>query len=210
MKTPTITVLLLCTCLLVCCPSIAQQLPNTIKVTSRVIYIDPDPTYKAVISLSNTSNYEYDSMSVAELKERFKKRVEESGLSWDSIKEHPGTFGYETMRYNKEGALYLYETKSAEGMKQFLNIKLPILQILDMSSSIEIDSGEAEKITQMAMDTSFKQATLLANKAKKKLGGIVALKENGGLFNKPYRVNLYYDRPPGEFYYDIEVTYEIQ
>lgn len=209
MKTPTITVLLLCTCLMVCCPSIAQQPNNTIKVNARVTYIDPNPTYKAVVSLSNTSNYDYDSMNVTELKERFKKSVTESGLSWAGIKEHPGTFGFETMRYNKEGILYLYETKSVEGMKRFLNIKLPILQNLEMSSTVEIDSQEAEKITQMALDKAFKQATLLANKAKKKLGDIVALKEHGGLFDKPYQVSLYYNRPPGEFFYEIEVTYEI-
>ncbi|WP_157491678.1 P-loop NTPase family protein [Maribacter thermophilus] len=210
MKTSTITALLLCTCLFVCSSLFAQQLANTIKVTARIIYIDPDPTYKATISLSNPSSYDYDYVSLAELKERFKKRVEESGLSWSSIKEHPFTFGYETMRYNKEGALYLYETKSVEEMKQFLNIKLPILQVLDMSSAIVIDDKEVEIITQMALDKSFKQATLLAKNAKKKLGGIIALKENGALFNKPYEVSLYYDRPPGEFYYDMEVTYEIQ
>ncbi|MBD1261682.1 hypothetical protein HZY62_13840 [Maribacter polysiphoniae] len=209
MKTPTITVLLLCTCLFACSPLFAQQLPNTINVRARVTYIDPDPTYNAIISLSNTSNYDYDSVSLAELKERFKKSVTESGLLWDSIKEHPGTFGFETMRYNKEGILYLYETKSVEGMKRFLNIKLPILQNLEMSSTVEIDSQEAEKITQMALDKAFKQATLLANKAKKKLGDIVALKEHGGLFDKPYQVSLYYNRPPGEFFYEIEVTYEI-
>lgn len=210
MKTSTITALLLCTCLFVCSSLFAQQLANTIKVTARIIYIDPDPTYKATISLSNPSSYDYDYVSLAELKERFKKKVEESGLSWSSIKEHPGTFGYETMRYNKEGALYLYETKSVEEMKRFLTIKLPILQVLDMSSAIVIDDKEVEIITQMALDKSFKQATLLAKNAKKKLGGIIALKENGALFNKPYEVSLYYDRPPGEFYYDMEVTYEIQ
>lgn len=210
MKTPTITALLLFTCLFTCFPLFAQQLPNTIKVTSRIMYIDPDPTYKATISLSNPSSYDYDYVSLTELKERFKKKVEESGLSWSSIKEHPGTFGYETMRYNKEGALYLYETKSVEEMKQFLNIKLPILQVLDMSSAIVIDDEEAEKITQMALDKALRQARLLTQKAKKKLGSIVALKEHGGLFTKPYEVSLYYDRTPGEFFYEIEVTYEIR
>lgn len=191
--------------------AIAQEQPHTIKVNARVIYIDPDPTYKADISLSTAfSSYDKNVLSLDQMVERFKKSVTENGLSWNDIKEYPGVFGFETMGYNKEGIIYQYETKSAENMKQFLSLQLPIINRLDMSSTIEISSEEAAKITQMALDKALKQATLLAKTAKRQVGAVLAIKENGGLFGKPYGISLHYNRPPGEFYYDVEVTYELK
>ncbi|OWW26652.1 hypothetical protein [Zobellia galactanivorans] len=189
----------------------AQQQPNTIRVSARAIYIDPDPVFKADVSLTDSySDQSINKMQIDQMRAHFKKIIEDNGLSWNDIKEHPGTFGFETMGYNKEGIIYQYKTKSAENMKQFLKIKSPLIQSLNMTSNIQIDDREAEKITQMAFDKSYKQASLLAKTMNKDLGNILSVQENGSVFGKQYGVSLYYDRPPGEFYYDIMVTYELK
>ncbi|CAZ95603.1 Conserved hypothetical periplasmic protein [Zobellia galactanivorans] len=207
MKTQSITLILLFLCSL----SMAQQQPNTIRVSARAIYIDPDPVFKADVSLTDSySDQSINKMQIDQMRAHFKKIIEDNGLSWNDIKEHPGTFGFETMGYNKEGIIYQYKTKSAENMKQFLKIKSPLIQSLNMTSNIQIDDREAEKITQMAFDKSYKQASLLAKTMNKDLGNILSVQENGSVFGKQYGVSLYYDRPPGEFYYDIMVTYELK
>lgn len=189
----------------------AQVQPKTIRVSSRVVYIDPDPIFSAEVSLSNAfSSYNNNMMNLDQLKAYFKKTLEENGLSWQNIKEHSGTFGFETMGYQKPGIIYEYETKSVEDMKQFLNIELPILQRLNASSTIEIDKEEAQRITQMAFNKALKKASLLAKTFNKKVGDILKVEENSSLADKPYTVALYYDRPPGEFFYDIVVTYELK
>ena len=193
------------------CTLITAQEKNTIKVSSRVIYIDPDPTFKADVALSGTHLLKHNNkIELDSIKQDFKNKIEENQLSWANVKEYPGTFGFETMGYNSLGVIYQYETKSASDMKRFLNIRLPTLTRLDMRSTIEIDLQEAKKITQMAYDKSLKQATLLARTMKRQVGAITAVEENGGLLSKPYEVGLYYNRPPGEYYYDIEVTYELK
>jgi len=190
---------------------VRAQEKNTIKVSSRVIYIDPNPTFTADVALNGTylikdnNKTELDS-----IKQDFKNTIKENQLSWANVKEYPGTFGYETMSYNTLGIMYQYKTKSVDDMKRFLNIRLPYLTRLDIRSTIEIDEQEAEKITQMAYDKALKQATLLAKPIKKQVGEIIAVEENGGLLSKPYAVGIYYNRPPGEYFYDIEVTYELK
>ncbi|MDO6516011.1 hypothetical protein [Zobellia uliginosa] len=207
MKTQSITLLLLFLCSL----SMAQQQPNTIKVNARATYIDPEPVFKADISLTDSySDQSINKIQIDQLRAHFKKLIEENGLSWKDIKEHPGTFGFETMGYKKEGIIYQYETKSAENMRQFLKIKSPLIQSLNTTSYIQIDKSEAEKITQMAFDKSYEQASLLAKTMNKDLGDIISVQENGSVYGKQYGVSLYYDRPPGEFYYDIVVTYELK
>jgi len=193
------------------CVLIEAQEKNTIKVNSRILYIDPSPTFTADIALNGTFLIKDDNKTeLDKIKQDFKNAVEENGLSWADVKEYPGTFGYETMGYNTLGIMYQYETKSVEDMKRFLNIRLPSLTRLDIRSTIEIDEHEAEKITQMAYDKALKQATLLAKPIKKQVGEIIAVEENGGLLSKPYAVTVYYSRPPGEYFYDIEVTYELR
>ncbi|SIS39265.1 hypothetical protein SAMN05421766_101416 [Zobellia uliginosa] len=207
MKTQSITLLLLFLCSL----SMAQQQPNTIKVNARVTYIDPEPVFRADISLTDSySDQSINKMQIDQMRAHFKKLIEDNGLSWKDIKEHPGIFGFETMGYNKEGIIYQYETKSAENMRQFLKIKSPLIQSLNMTSNIHIDNNEAEKITQMAFDKSYEKASLLAKTMHKDLGDIISVQENGSVYGKQYGVSLYYDRPPGEFYYDIAVTYELK
>lgn len=189
----------------------AQEQANTITVSARVIYIDPDPTFKADISLSTAfSSYDKNVLSLEQMVEHFKKSVTDIGLSWADVKEYPSDFGFETMGYNKEGIIYQYETKSVEDMKRFLNLQIPTMNRLDMRSSIEIDPQEAAKITKMALDKALGQATLLAKTAKRQVGAILAIEENGGVLDKPYAVALYYNRPPGEFYYDVKVTYVLK
>ncbi|WP_339917968.1 hypothetical protein [Yeosuana marina] len=196
---------------LICNWAVAQAQSKTIKVSSKIVYIDPDPVFKADVSLSNAfSSFDNNMMNLDQIKAYFKKSLEENGLSWKNVKEHPGTFGFETMGYQKPGVIYEYETKSVEDMKRFLNIKLPILQPLSASSTIEIDHEEAQKIAQMAFDKAFKKANLLAKTLNKQVGDILIVEENSSLLDKPYSVALFYDRPPGEFFYDIVVTYELK
>lgn len=177
---------------------IAQVQQSTVKVTSRVVYIDPTPIFKAEVSMSNAFSGAVNTViGLEELKSQFRKIITDSALSWSNVKENPGTFGFESMGYNNmEGIIYEYQTKSVDEMKRFLNIKSPILQRLDASSTIEIDDEEAQKITQMAFDEALKKATLLANTLHKKVGAIIAVEENGSLSSKPYSVSLYYSRPP--------------
>ena len=208
MKTQVITLL---SCIL-CSWAIAQQQPNTIRVNAKTVYVDPEPVYKAEISLSAAySGSENNMMSLNQMKELFKKTLEEAGLSWKNIKEHDGLFGFETMGFKQEGVIYEYKTASVKEMKRFLNIKMPILQSLDAASSIELNSQEADKIIQMTLDKSYKKATLLAKAMKRKVGKIISISENtGSLIGKPYDTSLYYDRTPGEFYYDLMVVYELK
>ena len=210
MKTQIISIL----CCILCYGAIAQQQPNTIKVTSRVIYVDPEPTYKAQVSISSVSStYKNYEMTLNELKELFKTTLEKSGLSWENVKEHSGTFGFETLGYQQEGIIYEYQTLSVEEMKKFLNIRMPILQSLNMASWIELDNQEVEKIIQMALDKNYKKAALLAKAMKRKVGSIISASENVGDIlseGKPYPTALYYNREPGEFYYDLTVVFELE
>ncbi len=208
MKTQIITLL----CCILCNWAIAQQQPNTIKVNARVVYVDPEPTFKATVSISSAfSSFDNDMMSLNQMKEHFKKTLEDNGLSWNNIKKHKGTFGFETMGYKKEGAIYEYETSSAEAMKIFLNIKLPILYRLDATSVIELDNQEAEKITRMALEKAAKKATFLTKAMKRQLGKILSIEQDiGDLVGKPFATTLYYDRIPGEFFYDVTVVYELK
>ena len=208
MKTQIITLL----CCLLCSWVMAQQQPNTIKVNARVVYVDPEPTFKATVSISSAfSSFDNDMMSLTQIKEHFKKTLEDNGISWNAIKEHEGTFGFETMGYKKEGAIYEYNTSSAEAMKIFLNIRLPILYRLDATSVIELDSQEAEKITLMALEKASKKATLLTKAMKRELGKIISIEQNiGDMVGKPFSTTLYYDRIPGEFFYDVSVVYELK
>ena len=199
---------------MLCYGAISQQQPNTIKVTSRVIYVDPEPTYKAQVTLSSAfSAFKNHEMTLKEMKEDFKNTLEKSGLSWENVKEHTGAFGFETMGYQKEGIIYEYQTLSVEEMKKFLNIRMPILQSLDMISWIELDNEEVETIIQMALDKNHKKAALLAKAMKRKVGTIISISENIGDIlseGKPYPTALYYNREPGEFYYDLTVVFELK
>lgn len=208
MKTQVITLL---SCIL-CGLAIAQQQPNTIKVSAKTVYVDPEPTYNAEVSLSAAyAGSDNNMMTMNQMKAHFKKTFEESGLSWESIKEHDGPFGFETMGFKQEGVIYKYKTISVEEMKKFLNIKMPILQRQDITSSIELDPQEAEKIIQMTLDKSYKKAALLAKAMKREIGKVISISENtGSLIGKPYATSLYYDRTPGEFYYDLVVVYELK
>ncbi len=208
MKTQVITLL----CCIICNWAIAQQQPNTIKVSARVVYVDPEPTFKATVSISSAfSSFDNEMMGLVQVKEHFKKTLEDNGISWNTIKEHEGTFGFETMGYKKEGAIYEYETSSADAMKVFLNISLPFLYRLDATSVIELDSQEVEKITQMALEKAYKKAALLTKVMKRQLGKIISIEQNiGDLVGKPFATTLYYDRIPGEFFYDVTVVYELK
>lgn len=210
MKNQIITIL----CFILSYGAIAQPQPNTIEVSSRVIYVDPEPTYKAVVSISSAfSAFVEDKMTLNEMTAHFKNTLEKSGLSWENVKEHPGTFGFESMGYPKEGIIYVYETVSVEEMKKFLNIRMPILQSLDMASWIELDALEVDKIIKMALDKNYKKATLLAKAMKREVGAIISTTENIGDIlseGKPYPTTLYYNREPGEFYYDLTTVFELK
>lgn len=196
----------------ICHWGIAQQQPNTIQVTARMIYADPEPTFKSEITLSTAyAGVESDTITMNQMKERFKNALAEKGISWEGVKEHAKPFGFETMGYNQEGIIYVYETKSVEEMKKFLTIKLPTLQRQSATSVIELDTQEAEKIVAMVLEKSNKKAALLAKVMKRNVGKIVSISENTrDLIGKPYETVLFYDRTPGEFYYDLVVVYELE
>lgn len=196
---------------ILCHWAIAQQKPNTIEVSARTIYVDPEPIFTSEVILNRDTSLDPNAMTLDEIRENFKKVLAKNDLPWKNIKEHKGVFNYEAVGFGQEGILYSYKTTSIKEIKRFMAIKFPMLQKLRTTSSIEIDSEEAEEIIRITLDKTHKQAILLAKAMRRTIGKISSIStDTKELIGKPYETTLNYYRPPGEFFYDIEVTYELK
>ena len=202
--------LLLYVLLVVMMPSViaAQEQSATITVLARAIHLDSSPTYKATVSISPAySSYASDGMDFEELRSLYQKALELQGISWKEIKERPYEFGFETMGYDKEGAIYEFSTSSIEKMRTFLTIKSLGLQRLNSVAVIKIDENVAKLLYGKAMENARKKASLIALTLGKELGDVITVEDNQYL-NEQVETAIYYDRPVNEYIYSLQVVFE--
>ena len=202
--------LLLYVLLVVMMPSViaAQEQSATITVLARAIHVDSSPTYKATVSISPAySSYASDGMDFEELRSLYQKALELQGISWKEIKERPYEFGFETMGYDKEGAIYEFSTSSIEKMRTFLTIKSLGLQRLNSVAVIKIDENAAKLLYGKAMEDARKKASLIALTLGKELGDVITVEDNQYL-NEQVETAIYYDRPVNEYIYSLQVVFE--
>lgn len=196
--------------LVVMMPSViaAQEQSATITVLARAIHLDSSPTYKATVSISPAySSYASDGMDFEELRSLYQKALELQGISWKEIKERPYEFGFETMGYDKEGAIYEFSTSSIEKMRTFLTIKSLGLQRLNSVAVIKIDENAAKLLYGKAMEDARKKASLIALTLGKELGDVITVEDNQYL-NEQVETAIYYDRPVNEYIYSLQVVFE--
>jgi len=167
-----------------------------------------EATYRATMSLSPAySSYGTDSMSLQELKSHYKETLESKGIPWNEIKETPYEFGFETMGYDKEGAVYEFTTTSIEKMRAFLRIKSLGLQRLNTVAVLEIDTKESKELYEAALKDAHRKATAIALALGKKLGRIIIIEDNQYV-GKQVETSIFHDRPVGEYIYSLQVVYE--
>jgi hypothetical protein len=187
--------------------TMSQEKNTTIKVSARAIHMDTSPTYKATVSLSPAYySYGADGMDLEQLKSHYKKALESKGIGWGEIKETPYEFGFETMGYDKEGAVYEYTTTSTEKMRTFLGIKSLGLQRLNALAILEIDPEEAKALYKTALEDANKKASLIASSLGKELGDFLIV-EDSQYTGKHVETSIYYDRPVGEYLYSMQVIF---
>ncbi|MBW8199038.1 SIMPL domain-containing protein [Flagellimonas abyssi] len=186
----------------------AQEQSATITVLARAIHVDSSPIYKATVSISPAySSYASDGMDFEELRSLYQKALELQGISWKEIKERPYEFGFETMGYDKEGAIYEFSTSSIEKMRTFLTIKSLGLQRLNSVAVIKIDENAAKLLYGKAMEDARKKASLIALTLGKELGDVITVEDNQYL-NEQVETAIYYDRPVNEYIYSLQVVFE--
>ncbi|MDC6385539.1 DUF541 domain-containing protein [Flagellimonas taeanensis] len=185
----------------------AQEENTTIKVSAKAVHIDPSPIYKATVSLSTAfTSYLPDGIDLKQLKSDYKKAVESHGIAWDEIKETPHEFGFETMGYDKEGAVYEFTTTSVEKMRDFLGIRSLGVQRLNAVAILEIDPNEARSLSEMALKDATAKANAIALALGKELGPVEAVEDNQ-FMGKQIETSIYYDRPVGEYIYTLQVVF---
>lgn len=194
--------------LLISIPMVAQGQNATIKVLARAIHVDSSPTYKATISISPAySSYASDGMDFEELRSLYQKALELQGIAWKEIKERPYEFGFETMGYDKEGAIYEFSTSSIEKMRTFLTIKSLGLQRLNSVAVLKIDEGTAKSLYGKAMEDARKKASLIALALGKELGDAITV-EDAQHLNGQVETSICYDRPVGEYIHSFQVVFQ--
>ncbi len=197
--------------LLFTCNLKAQEQHNTIKVSARAVHIDAAPLFKATVSVSGTySSLPPEMVTLEKLKKQYKDALEAKDISWDKLKENPNVFGYETLRYEKEGTLYEYRTESVEKMKKFLQIKSLGVQVLNYDAIITIDDDEITKLSQKALANATKRATAIAQAMGKQLGEIQEVEDLNNRWGEEVVSTIYYDREPGEYIYMINVIFTVK
>ncbi len=187
--------------------AISQEKTTTIKVSARAVHVDRTPAFKATLSLSPAfSSYVADGMDLEQLKSHFKKALETKGIAWGELKETPYEFGFETMGYDKDGAVYEFTTTSVEKMRAFLGVKSLGLQRLNAIALFEIDEAEAKTLYQSAMQDALTKATAIAKTLDKELGEVLIV-EDTQFVGKQVEAAIYYDRPVGEYIYTLQVVF---
>ena len=185
----------------------SQEKTTAIKVSARAVHMDRTPTFKATLSLSPVfSSYVADGMDLEQLKSHFRKALETKGIAWEEPKETPYEFGFETMGYDKDGAVYEFTTTSVEKMRAFLGIKSLGLQRLNAIALFEIDEAEAKTLYQSAMQDARSKAAAIAKTLDKELDDVL-IAEDTQYVGKQVETTIYYDRPVGEFIYSLLVTF---
>ena len=190
---------------------IAQRSHAVIKVSARAVHIDPSPIFKATVTVSSTySSLPEEMVTLEKLKKKFKEALHEKGIPWSDLKENPNDFGYETLSYPKEGAIYVYTTSSVSSMKKFLEIKSLGLQQLNSVCTIKIDANEAQKLSEIALKKAKERASIIAKAMGKQLGDIQEVEDLNNRWGQQVENSLYYDRPAAEYIYMINAIFTVR
>ncbi|WP_430908543.1 SIMPL domain-containing protein [Maribacter sp. 2-571] len=189
----------------------AQEQPNTIKVSARAIHLDATPLFKATVSLSGTySSLPPEMVTLEKLKKQYKDALEAKNIAWNDLKENPNVFGYETLRYEKEGTLYEFRTESVDKMKKFLQVKSLGVQVLNYDAIVTVDDDEITQLSKKALSNATERATAIAQAMGKQLGEVKEVEDLNNRWGEEIVSTIYYDRDPGEYIYIINVIFTVK
>ena len=189
----------------------AQQSPTIIKVSARALHIDSSPEFRAIVSLSNAySSLPAEMTTLKILKKQYKEALEAKGISWSDLKENPYDFGYETMFYGKEGAIFEFRTTSIEKMKTVLTVESLGMQLVKSVSVITIDNEEAAILSQQALARCKERASVIANTMGKELGDIIEIEDLNNRWGEEVETHLYYENSPAEYIYMLNVIFSVK
>ncbi|CAM1372944.1 SIMPL domain-containing protein [Tenacibaculum xiamenense] len=194
----------------------SQEKRTQIKVQGRAVHVDANPLLKAVISISDVKQYysgQSDTaiISFEEVKQKYVKQLQSKGISWSMFSEKPYEFGYEVLKsgIDIEGRIYEFQTSSVEQMRLFLNIHTSGLNILKSVALIRLNEKEKFQLYKKALDAAEYKAKLIARAMGKTLDKVLEVSDNR-LDVIPIENYIYYDRPIGEYIYNLEVIYSVQ
>lgn len=189
---------------------LAQNPTTTIKVGGYALHKDASPTYRAIVTLGSPySSLPADVIALSALKTQYQEILASEGIPWGELKENPNDFGAETMGYERDVALLMFETPSAAQMKTFLRIKSPGLQQLSALCVFFLDQKELQILAEKALADATEKANVLAGAVGKKLGDIITVEDMNHKWGRTLENSLYYDRAPHEYKYTIDVTFAL-
>ncbi|GAB1856497.1 hypothetical protein MHTCC0001_13320 [Flavobacteriaceae bacterium MHTCC 0001] len=184
---------------------------QNITISTSVTHSDATPLYKALITVgSGYSSLPSEVMTIESLKERYKNALEEAGFTWQALKENPNGFGYETLSNKENGIIYQYTTTVLEDMRKFMKIRPLGVESLHVISVIEIDEEEHLKLVQLAINDARLKAKAITNAMGATLGHIIKVEDITNRWGNTIETSVYYDRPPNECKYTIDVTFKIE
>ncbi len=183
----------------------------TIKISTSVTHNDPTPLYKARVTFgSGYSSLPSEVISFENLKQKYLQELDKAGFSGEVLKETPHGFGYETLGHKKEGIIYEYSTSSLQTMRKFMQIRPVGVESLYVVSIIEIDAKETEQLAQSAIAQAKEKALAVAKAMGKKLGNIIYVEDMVNRWGNTIETSVYYDRPPDEIKYSLDVTFSVK
>jgi len=196
---------------LIFCTLVKGQEQGVIKISTSVIHKDASPVYKATVVIgSGYSSLPSEVMTIESLKTRYKEELEKAGFSFNTLKENPNGFGYETLAHKKAGLVYEYTTTSIADIKQFMKIRPLGVESIYVVSLIEIDTKETLHLTKLAIGNAKEKASAIAHAMGKKLGEIIQVEDIVNRWGNTIEASVYYDRPPNECLYTLDVTFKIE
>lgn len=189
----------------------AQEQATLIKVTARVVHLDPSPVYKAMVSLSGSySSFPAEMTTLEILEKRYKEALELKGIAWSDLKMNPTEFGFESMGYGREGTLYEYKTTSVENMKKFMETSSLGMQLISYVSVFTIDENEATLLSQKALTKARASANIIAKSMGKKVVEIKEVEDLNNRWGENVENSIFYDRPSAEYIYMINVIFRVE
>lgn len=197
-------------CLIFCALANAQE-TTTLKVSvGGVTHRDSLPIYKATVQLGTSFNsYSSDLITIASLKEGYKQALKENGIDASLLLESPNGFGYETLGYQTEGAVYTFTTTSLKEMRNFMKVRPLGVESLYVVCQMQLDQKETEALIKTALLQAKIKGRAIADAMRKKLGKIKHIDDRSNKWGNTFETTVYYDRVPYEYEFTLDITFEI-
>lgn len=192
-------------------PVLAQQEDPVIKVSGHAAHFDDATTYTALVSISTAlSSYASEAIGLEELKNRYRKALNDVGIAWEELEEEPQTFGFEVLGYEQKGTIYEFSTTSSDKMRRFLAVKSFGVQRLRDQATFTIDKEESQRLIEKALANAKEKAESVARAMGKKLGPIKEIEDFNNRWGQQVENALYYDVSPSRYKCYINVVYYVE